>query len=229
MEVSITLAVEDPPVPVRMYDHIPVYAMGQDLVLAVTFTNDGGRAVSMDDPQVSQALYLLLARDGSEDALYMVHPSTMDATGELTGPVPATLELPAGGSVAVSFRLHQIVPDRCFSPGTHSVYIEFHGVRSAVLEFGVEFRAESVPTLAGLATDETADPWLRREAVDWLGRLPEPPGIRLPESEESDAERRQRIDENTVSVNRFLGDWQLARNRSETRAVFERLRLRETE
>lgn len=229
MEVQISLTVETPSTPVRMDGRIPVYPMGQDLSVVTTFANPGSQALSLDDPQVSTALHLMLKQQGPEDALFMLHPRQIDATGEVTSPAPSTLNLVPGRNVTIPFNLHEIIVDRCFLPGVYDIYIEFHDIKSPLFEFGVEYRPESVPLLLKIATDEQANTWLRRESMNWLNKLPNPPQIILPQPEETEAAMQKRMETNKEKARQFMDDWRYGRDADETVAFFRQFRLGQTE
>lgn len=225
MEIQIALAVTDPAAPVRMMDEMPVYPMGQDLSMAVTISNPSSQTISMDDPRVSTALFLKLRRDAPEDPLFMIHPRVMDATGEITRPTPATLQLQPDQSVTDTFDLHRVIVDKCFLPGVYELYIEFRDVKSPLFTFGVEYRPASVPLLLELALDEQTNPWVRDEAVVWLKKLPQAPDIKLPAADETEEVRAQRVSENKANAARFMDYWRYSRDGKETQEFFEQFRL----
>ncbi|MBD3332328.1 hypothetical protein GF356_05725 [candidate division GN15 bacterium] len=229
MNLQISLTVEKPAPPDRMIEEIPVYHMGQDLSLRATFTNGGDDSISIEDPQMSQAVNLMLSREASEDELFMIHPTQMDATGELTAPVPSTLRLAPNESAKLEFSLYEIIPDKCFTPGVYAIYIEFSDVKSPLLGFAVEFRPQSVPLLTQIAVDEEASRWLRKTSLEWLGKLPKTPQIQLPAASETPEERKQRVEQNAQTARLFLGNWQFEKNTAETLELFERYRLETTQ
>ena len=224
--MQISLAVDKPAAPVRVLDGIPVYAMGHDLAMTANFKNVGPGKISIDDPQTSQAVTLRLRQKGPEDAAYMIHPSRIDATGEITAPPTSALDLVPGQSTSVTVNLHGVIVDKCFLPGIYEIYVEFNGIRSAPLVFAVEYRPESVPPLVTIAVDEAADPWVREEAVAWLNKLPRSPKMELPIADEPEEARNRRINKNQSSAGEFLDYWRYGRNPQETETFFEQFRLR---
>jgi len=225
MEMQITLAVTDPPAPIRMMDDVPVYPMGQDLTMAATLSNPSSQAITLSDPRTSTALFLKLRRDAPEDPLFMIHPRVMDATGEITRPTAATLQLQPEQSVTDTFNLHKVIVDKCFLPGVYELYVEFREVKSPSYSFGVEYRPESVPLLLALALDERANPWIREEADVWLRKLPQPPEIELPTADETEEVRAKRVAENKASASRFMDYWRYSRDGRQTEEFFEQFRL----
>jgi hypothetical protein len=229
MELQISMMVEKPSAPVRIMDTIPIYAMGQDLSMMIDFTNPGSETITIDDPQTSQAVNLMLRRDGPEDALFMIHPSVVDATGETSAPIPGTAELAPQQQVTIPFNLHEIIVDRCFLPGIYEIYIEFHDIKSPTVLIGIEYRPESVPKLVEIAIDEQGDPWVRDEAIAWLNKLPKSPEIYLPEMDEDEAAGLERVAKNKESARQFMDHWQYGRDPEETKKLFEQYRLQAVE
>lgn len=225
MELQISLTVEKPSAPVREMETMPVYPMGEDLSMVITFANGGSGPISIDDPQTSQALYLMLSQEGPEDAMFMIHPSVTDATGETTGPIPSTVNLEPNLPITIPLNLYDVIVDKCFLPGIYDIYIEFQDIKSEPVVFGVEYRPESVPKLIAIAIDEQANSWVRDEAVSWLKKLPRKVEVQLPVLGEDETTKQVRVDKNIESARQYLDYWQYDRDPEETKKFFEQYRL----
>jgi hypothetical protein len=126
----------------RRSDGMPVLAAlaRSPVELSLSLVNDGPGALQVESPHTSQGLLLwLTVPTKNETHCFMLNQTSIDATGELTAPLPVALELAPGACVSRSFDLCQVAtPDHWPAPGTYVLAIEFLGVRSNELAFAID-------------------------------------------------------------------------------------------
>lgn len=226
MNIQIELIVENPTAPIRLINEIPIYPMGHNLSLKTLFNNNSSTVITIEDPNTSQKYLLKMKREGViEDNYFMINPSQIDATGEVTSPISKTVTIKPDEIISHSFELYKIISDKCFIPGFYNLYIEFDEVKSELLSFGVEYRPESVSKLTDILIDEQADKWLRSESAKWLNKLSERPDIIMGSSGETEDEKNKRIVQNKENLKLFLHQWHYDESTDETQLFFEQFRL----
>ena len=226
MELELDLSIVKPAEPIRSHDEIPIYPMAHNLSMAVNINNISGSTKTIDDPKTNSDFTInLVEEDAPEDIMFYFNPNEIDETGEITAPIPNTITLQSEESISVPFELHEKIPDRCFLPGIYTLFVKFNDVESSQFTFGVEFRPESVKKLVDLANDEEAEGWFRDVSLEWLEKLPKPPEIILPDSDETEEENRKRIEANDKAVKLFLHQWHYDEGTDETKVFFEQFRV----
>lgn len=226
MDIDISARIDKPAQPSRLIDDIPVYPMGQDLVLTAEFANPGKNDLAIDDPKTSIKVQVHLVSDNDpHEVVFRLNPPVVDSTGERTLPPSTSITLHSRQSVAVSFELFKYVMDKCFLPGNYTIAVEFSGVKSLELEYAVEFCPESVPKLVTLGIDEKASMWIRRESTKWLGKMPKSVEIILPSGKEMETERAAREAKNRDRARQFLGSWPYEKETDAMKSFFEQMKL----
>ena len=224
MKIDIQIAGTTPGV--RSADTVPVLPVlpvAGPLKLALRFGNAGSSVLTVESPDTSQALLLrLLAPAPRGESWYLLNPSQIDATGEITAPLSRQLNLAPGQAVERSIELGQYNLDRWFEPGLYEVWIDYQGVQSNRLRFATELRAESVPRLVELAL-AGPDDWIREQAMVMLRQLPGGPDLALPagDAAERDAGKARNADRAAL----FIADWPQQRQTPAVQDYFESQRV----
>ncbi len=224
MSLQVELRVSNPPEPLRHLDGMPVYPMGHAITVTADFTNLGAPSVSMEDPKTSQKLLLLFRSETTgEETVAEVHPGSMDVTGEMTAPPTTVIQLRQQETISVPIHIARLLADKSFGAGEYELSVEFLEFRSSKLRYGVEFSVESVPTIIEIALDETADLWVREEAVAWLQKLPNGPLLEI-RGEENMKVTRETLNRQRAAS--FLDTWPTVQSSPPVSSFFESNRLR---
>jgi len=227
MDMQISLRVDKPRNPVRYMGSIPIYPMGDEISLVAEFTNKGANDMKIEDPKTSQKVLLWVLPEGEiEEDVFEINPGFIDITGERTAPISHDIVVPPQESTSISIQLYRYCFEGCFPPGKYEVYVEFLEITSHKIEYGVEFRPESVPKLVDIVLDEKSNPWIREQSLLWLQKLPKKPNIELPAEGETADGRKVRETRNRENAKLFLKSWPEEKETKIIRDFFEDMKLK---
>jgi hypothetical protein len=204
----------------RQSGTVPVLAITSPVRLTIGFSNAAATALAVESPRSSQDLLLWLVTPRAE-SWYMLNPSRIDATGEITAPMPVNIVLQPGERLELPAELGSDSADRWFASGVYAVYVSYAGVKSNRLRFATELRAESVPALVEMAL-AGRDAWFREQAMLLLQGIPGGPDLALPRGAAEKAAGEAR---NAEGARRFLIDWERLKQTAEVLAFFESARV----
>jgi hypothetical protein len=191
--------------------------------LTIRFANVATTPLKIESPRTSQDLLLWLIGPSGE-SWTMLNPSSIDATGEITAPMPVALIMQPGERFEMKAELGRDIADRWFGAGVYAVYVSYAGVQSNRLRFGTELRAESVPPLVDMAL-AGRDAWFREQAMALLKQIPGGPDLALPRAGADAAEKAAVQARSTETAQRFLSDWERLKQTAEVVAFFESVRV----
>jgi hypothetical protein len=202
---------------------VPVLAITSPVHLTIRFANGATTPLAIESPRTSQDLLLWLVGPSGE-SWTMLNPSSIDATGEITAPMPVQLVLQPGERFEMAAELGRDMADRWFASGVYAVYVSYAGVQFNRQRFATELRAESVPPLVDMAL-AGRDAWFREQAMALLKQIPGGPDLALPRAGADAAEKAAGQARNTEIAQRFLADWGRLKQTAEVAAFFESVRV----
>jgi hypothetical protein len=202
---------------------VPVLAITSPVHLTIRFANVATTPLKIESPRTSQDLLLWLIGPSGE-SWTMLNPSSIDATGEITAPMPVQIVLQPGERFEMEAELGRDIADRWFGAGVYAVYVSYAGVQSNRLRFGTELRAESVPPLVEMAL-AGRDAWFREQAMALLKQIPGGPDLALPRAGADAAEKAAGQARNIEIAERFLSDWERLKQTAEVLAFFESVQV----
>jgi hypothetical protein len=207
----------------RQAGTVPVLAITSPVHLTIRFANVATTPLKIESPRTSQDLMLWLVGPSGE-SWTMLNPSSIDATGEITAPMPVQIVLQPGERFEMPAELGRDIADRWFGSGVYAAYVSYAGVQSNRLRFATELRAESVPALVDMAL-AGRDAWFREQAMGLLKRIPGGPDLTPPRAGADAAEKAAGEARNAELAQRFLADWQGLKQTADVLAFFESQRV----
>ena len=226
MDLKILLGIDKPLSPIRVLDKIPVYPMAHEILLNVSFTNNGPDDLVLEDPDTSQKLLLwIINKNEGEWMVYEVNPGSIDITGEITAPVTNSINIPLLESKNILIDLYRYCKENCFFPGKYELYVEFMDVKSEPMGFAVEFHQGSVPVLIETVLNEE-DSWIRETSLLWINELPKKPDLELNTENMTEVETGAIKQRNEVNAKMFLLDWANEKDSKIMEVFFKDVRLK---
>jgi hypothetical protein len=223
MKIELEFAAATPVA--RHWGAVPVLALTSPVHLTVRLVNDAATPLAIESPRTSQDVLLWLAApESAAESWFMLNPSQIDATGEVSAPMPVQLVLQPGQAFEMPAGLGSDSVDRWFKPGVYDVHVSYAGVQSRRLRFATELRAESVPQLVRLALNGP-DAWIREQSMDMLRRIPGGPDLALARAGADEAGKAAAKARNAELAHRFLADWPQWSQSVDVAAFFESVRV----
>lgn len=102
---------------------------------------------------------------------FLLNPSLVDATGEMTAPQRSEVAVMPGAYAPFRLSLHKLALDKCLAEGLYAVAFSYGDTRSSAATLEVEFAPPSVAPLLAILEDAGKDMWVRKEALKWLRKL----------------------------------------------------------
>jgi hypothetical protein len=169
MEVSISLHKQN--IVIDTVNNIPVIPLGSDIKMLGAFKNSSATTITMEDPETSQRITVQCGREEENETTFLLHPSTVDNTGEVTCLPVTTITLKNNESRQVELSLYKHIMDKVFSPGLYHISLSYDSIRSVPYIFNISFKEESVSQLVAIIDDTTKNIWIRKESLLWLKKL----------------------------------------------------------
>ncbi len=214
--------------PYRVVNNTPVFPMLHSIQLSAQFGAGDEDAVDIEDPETTPRLYLQMKRYPDVSTVgFRVNPIYIDRAGEVTAPISKIVHLDVSQSVSKELEILSYCMDFCFQPGKYGVAVSYGDkFVSEYVDFFIEFSQESVPLLLRLATDEGESKSLRLQALEYLGKVPGFPVVRVGVKREEETERLQRIEENRQANVWFSREWEKYKESDQVKQVFRAARVK---
>lgn len=150
----------------------PRVAMGEDIRIFAGIGNSGALDLVIEDPKATQLILIhVKTPQDSVETSFLLNPSLVDATGEMTAPPLVEVAVKPGAYAPFRLSLHKLALDKCLAEGLYAVAFSYGDIRSAPVTLVVEFAPASVMHLLAILEDAGKDMWVRREALKWLRKL----------------------------------------------------------
>jgi hypothetical protein len=170
--INITLSVFTETTTIGTINNTPVIPFGVPINLLCKITNTSDTNIQIEDPATSQSTIGYCMQEGSsEEISFILNPSSIGATGEITRPLSQIIILNQGESIEFTVELYKHIIDKCFIPGHFTVTVAYEEERSKPCDFIIQFTKESIDSLLPVLNDQTKDTWIRQEAYDWLKKV----------------------------------------------------------
>jgi hypothetical protein len=169
MEISVSLHKQN--IIIDTVNKIPVIPLGSDIKILGVFKNPSADTITMEDPETSQRITVQCGVEGENETTFLLHPSTVDNTGEVTCLPVSAITLKNSENRQVDVSLYKHIMDKVFSPGLYLVSLSYDSIRSAPCLFNISFKEESVSQLIAILDDTTKNIWVRKESFLWLKKL----------------------------------------------------------
>jgi hypothetical protein len=162
----------DPAMPLLLPAKPPRVAMGEDIRLLAGIGNKGAQDLAIEDPKSTQLILVhVKTPQDTVETSFLLNPSLVDATGEMTAPPRSELAVKPGTYAPFRLSLYKFALDKCLSEGQYEVAFSYGDTRSPSATLAVEFAPASVAPLLALLEDAGKDMWVRKEALKWLRKL----------------------------------------------------------
>ncbi len=211
--ITISTALSEKNAVTATVDEVPVFPLGLDILVRGKFRNEKGETVTIENPETSQNTIVHYTIDQDFSSWFFVTPSSVDAMGEVTIPIPQMVELKSGESTEITVSLYKYMVDRCLAQGLFEVWFAYDTIESRPCAFRTVFMKRSVMPLLSLLQKSSNEEWVRRESLRWLKLVRPDFGYQIGGEEE---ENRSRIDE-------FREWWEANRDTAEMDALFVKL------
>jgi hypothetical protein len=150
---------------------IPVIALASDVQCIGQFENIDSPELSIEDLETSQKITVHCKPSDEPETMFLLHPSMVDATGEVTCLPVTKIQLKTGENRTVEFSLYNKIMDKCFSLGVYEVSLGYDSLRSKPCRFIISFQKQSVLELLSIVENTSIDEWVRNKSLQWLQKI----------------------------------------------------------